>query len=75
MKKARVNLKYFRHTVDLLAHEVALLDGKGATRSENAKIRALHKKLTRVQKLMVGTCIPGMFRTFDSTELPMGSRG
>lgn len=74
MAKARLNLEYFKHTVNLLAHEVGMLKGKGASRAADSEITALHKKLIKVQKLMAGECPDGLFRNFDLVEPRMATR-
>jgi epoxyqueuosine reductase QueG len=63
--KARVRLKDLNNTLRRITTEVGKLRGKGATPAAEREVRALHKKLANVQKMMAAECPDVQFRNFE----------
>lgn len=73
MARARVRLNHLSKGIKGVLREVGKLRGKGADPAAERELRALHKKLTSVQKMMAAACPDTQFRSFEVAE-PLRAR-
>lgn len=74
MAKARVSLRTLNRSLDQLAKKVKSLRGKGANRTAEQEMAALHKKLTAIKMMMAGECPDHLFRSFEVAGAPLAAK-